>query len=89
MWRVHTCFRECKDYEADRAYVLDKDREPCGESDLAKTNLLCVFPDDDCEKWTKVDEICIDDKEETCFNLGAIWIAIALANICQLIIEAA
>lgn len=88
-WKVHTCFKDCKDLTADDVADYQRDDRPeCGSGSDANTGLYCVSPDEDCETIHVEDEECISGKD-TCFSMTIVWIAILMANAGQLIFEIA
>ncbi len=93
-WRVHTCFRSCKLQDDTEEFEIDE-RPDCTRNEDSfgmeyyEYDLLCVRPEDDCEIFKMEDEVCSDSNEDVCFSGALVWIAIIIANVGQLIFEAA
>mmetsp|Transcript_31696 Transcript_31696/g.48543 ORF Transcript_31696/g.48543 Transcript_31696/m.48543 type:complete len:89 (-) Transcript_31696:2142-2408(-) len=59
--RVHTCFKNCKDYIYDQfkdIYTMDN-RKNCTdlEPEEQDSYLFCLYPDDPCEKTIFKEEV--------------------------------
>ena len=50
--------------------------------------MYCVSPNDSCENYVKIDDVCFDSGFNTCLNWGTIFMAIFFAKVIQLIFEA-
>jgi len=94
-WRVHVCFRGCAmqrqvdplmtaDTRPECQMVIDEDGKKVNMHDL-----LCVYPEDECETINKPGEICTDSEKERCFSIGYIWLAILIANCMQWVFDVA
>ena len=74
-WRVHTCFRACRepDMEENSAAYYETDTRPIctaiNEEGEYSWDLICVNSDDDCEVFQPPDEICLGD---VCISFAAI-----------------
>jgi hypothetical protein len=79
-WRVHTCFKECKEVNDNKAFIKDN-RPVCEEG--KNYGLICLDPKDNvCENYTSKDQICFDSDNQICIDWQLLIIAIIVSNVC-------
>ncbi|OMJ67417.1 hypothetical protein SteCoe_35440 [Stentor coeruleus] len=84
-WRVHTCFKRFKN-GTDSNFDYDPRETFTNETGTNVNDLICIRPSETCEKPAWSDEDC---SSGVCISFGVIFASIFLANLGQLIFEAA
>ena len=86
-WKTHTCFKACHS-PADCLLGFEDDmRQECTKENR-ETGIYCLLPESPCENYVTENEECPGGDKTMCINWGIVFLAIFIANTCQLIFEA-
>ena len=87
-WSTHTCFKACHSPADCLLGFEDDQRQECDKNNRDK-GIYCLLPETPCEKYVTAEEECPGGDSTMCINWGLVFLAIFIANTCQLVFEAA